>query len=321
MAIKISGTTVIDDSFNIRNVGVATATTFVGNLTGTATTTLSIEPSVYATTTQMVGLGTTASATIGFSTITVVSSTGIVVGDTVVGPGISVGTKVSGIAGTSVTLDTPVIVGIGTTSGSATQVSFYSSTKVINPGIAGPGTAKAWVTYEGGISEGVFPGGATTVSRAASSTTATFTTTNNHGLIIGNYVYVKTGVVAKLYLVTGVAGPKTFTITTVESTLISAGTVATFFVYKIYNSFNVGTVTSETGVIRSQSGIFVNFASKMPSAFYCPLVFGLNNMYAGIHRDYPKTSANFALTWYNPNGGVGPGSGEYDGQHSVVVFG
>ena len=37
MAIKISGTTVIDDSRNIQNIGVATATTFVGNLTGNAT--------------------------------------------------------------------------------------------------------------------------------------------------------------------------------------------------------------------------------------------------------------------------------------------
>ena len=37
MAIKISGTTVIDDSRNIQNIGVATATTFVGALTGNAT--------------------------------------------------------------------------------------------------------------------------------------------------------------------------------------------------------------------------------------------------------------------------------------------
>jgi hypothetical protein len=38
MAIKVSGTTVIDDSRNIQNVGVVTATNFVGNLTGTAST-------------------------------------------------------------------------------------------------------------------------------------------------------------------------------------------------------------------------------------------------------------------------------------------
>ncbi len=316
MAIKISGTTVIDNSFNIRNVGVATATTFVGNLTGTATTTLSIDPSGYATAAQMVGLGTTASATIGFSTITVRSSTGIVVGDTVVGLGIVVGTKVSGIAGTSVTLDTPVMSGIGTTSGIATPITFYSSTKVINPGIAGPGTAKAWVTFNAGL-EGVFPGGATTVSRAASSTTATFTTTNNHGLIVNNYVYVKTGVVAGLYLVTSVAGLKTFTITTVASTLISAGTVATFFVLKIHNTFNVGTVTNQSGVIRVQSN-FVNFASKMSSEFYCPTGMGYFYNYFTQSSSSPKTSASISMSLWNYGGA--PVGVDFDGQFSIVVF-
>jgi len=38
MAIKISGSTIIDDSRNIVNAGVVTATSFVGNVTGTATT-------------------------------------------------------------------------------------------------------------------------------------------------------------------------------------------------------------------------------------------------------------------------------------------
>lgn len=38
MAIKVSGTTVIDDSRNIQNVGVVTASSFVGSLTGTAST-------------------------------------------------------------------------------------------------------------------------------------------------------------------------------------------------------------------------------------------------------------------------------------------
>jgi hypothetical protein len=37
MAIKISGSTIIDDSRNIVNAGVVTATSFVGDVTGTAT--------------------------------------------------------------------------------------------------------------------------------------------------------------------------------------------------------------------------------------------------------------------------------------------
>ena len=43
MAIKISGTTVIDDSRNMQNVGIITATTFVGALTGTASSATSAE--------------------------------------------------------------------------------------------------------------------------------------------------------------------------------------------------------------------------------------------------------------------------------------
>ena len=37
MALKVSGTTVIDDNRNIQNVGVITATTFNGNVTGNLT--------------------------------------------------------------------------------------------------------------------------------------------------------------------------------------------------------------------------------------------------------------------------------------------
>ena len=68
MAIKISGTTVIDDSRNIQNIGVATATTFVGALTGTATTatglsgTPNITVGVITATTLKVGTGVTINA-------------------------------------------------------------------------------------------------------------------------------------------------------------------------------------------------------------------------------------------------------------------
>ena len=49
MAIKISGTSVIDDNRQIGNIGIATATTFSGNVTGTAVT------SVTFTSTQTTG--------------------------------------------------------------------------------------------------------------------------------------------------------------------------------------------------------------------------------------------------------------------------
>jgi hypothetical protein len=38
MAIKVSGTTVIDDSRNMQNIGIITATTFIGALTGNSST-------------------------------------------------------------------------------------------------------------------------------------------------------------------------------------------------------------------------------------------------------------------------------------------
>jgi len=61
MAIKISGTTVIDDSRNIQNIGVATATTFSGNLTGNVTgnaTGLSGSPSITVTGINASGVST-----------------------------------------------------------------------------------------------------------------------------------------------------------------------------------------------------------------------------------------------------------------------
>jgi len=65
MAIKISGTTVINDSRNIENIGIATATTFSGNITGVAAT---------FTSNIIIGAGSTAAPSI---TPTGDSNTGI----------------------------------------------------------------------------------------------------------------------------------------------------------------------------------------------------------------------------------------------------
>lgn len=45
MAIQVSGTTVIDDSRNIQNVGIITATTFNGALSGNSTTASTLQTS------------------------------------------------------------------------------------------------------------------------------------------------------------------------------------------------------------------------------------------------------------------------------------
>ena len=91
MAIKISGTTVIDDSRNIQNIGVATATTFSGNLTGNVTgnaTGLSGTPNLnvgIVTATSFSGSG---SGLTGVST-NFVASIGIQSAGTVIGAGIT----------------------------------------------------------------------------------------------------------------------------------------------------------------------------------------------------------------------------------------
>lgn len=68
MAIQISGTTVIDNSRNIQNIGVATATTFVGALTGTATT--------------ATGLSGTPNITVGTIAATSLNASGVVTATT-----------------------------------------------------------------------------------------------------------------------------------------------------------------------------------------------------------------------------------------------
>jgi hypothetical protein len=67
----------------------------------------------------------------------------------------------------------------------------------------------------------VFAGGASTVTRVATTTLCTVTTTDASGLITGDTVYAITGVVPGLYTVT-VLTSTTFTFTTVETTALSA---------------------------------------------------------------------------------------------------
>ena len=124
---------------------------------------------------------------------------------------------------------------------------------------------KAWVNFDGTAS-GTFAGGASTVTRVASSTTATVTTTNAHGLITGNTVYALTGVAAGSYTVT-VLTSTTFTITTVATTALSAVSI-TFAVNSIRASYNVSSI-ADNGV----GDYTVNFTTAMVDANYCA-VFG-----------------------------------------------
>jgi len=80
MAIKIAGTTVIDDSRNIQNIGVITATSFVGDgsaLTGVANTDFIVGTSITMTTGTFTG-NVSIAGTLTYEDVTNVDSIGII---------------------------------------------------------------------------------------------------------------------------------------------------------------------------------------------------------------------------------------------------
>lgn len=130
------------------------------------------------------------------------------------------------------------------------------------PGSAPMYTCRAWVNFDATVA-GTFAGGASTVTRNNGSTTATVTTTNPHGLIVGNVVYATSGVVAGAYAITNVPSPTTFTFTTAATTSLSVVAI-TFQFRKIKAAGNVSSVAYV------QTGYFyVNMAIALPDANYC----------------------------------------------------
>jgi hypothetical protein len=102
MAIKVSGTTVIDDNRNIQNVGVITATSFVGNgsgLTGagsTVTDDTSTNSTFYPLFTSTTS-GTVTASKVSTTKLTFNPSTGLVVAGIVSATGIgTLGTNGTG---------------------------------------------------------------------------------------------------------------------------------------------------------------------------------------------------------------------------------
>jgi hypothetical protein len=113
--------------------------------TGTIATTADITSSANtATASDITGVNTTATVTSGTTAMTVGSGTGIVAGMYVVAQGITPGTTVSTIVGTTVTLS----ANAGATL-SAAPVTFYSVAKLVTPGSIGGQTCRAWVNFNG----------------------------------------------------------------------------------------------------------------------------------------------------------------------------
>ena len=90
------------------------------------------------------GVHTTGSITSGTASLTVASATGIVAGMVVTGEGITPGTTVSSINGTSVTLS----ANAGSTL-SSDPVGFYDNSKALSPGSVGGQLCRAWANFDG----------------------------------------------------------------------------------------------------------------------------------------------------------------------------
>jgi hypothetical protein len=97
-----------------------------------------------ATRTDINGIHTTGSITSGTASLTVASATGISQGMVVVGEGITPGTTVASISGTTVTLS----ANAGATL-SSDPVGFYDNTKALSPGSVGGQLCRAWVNFDG----------------------------------------------------------------------------------------------------------------------------------------------------------------------------
>jgi hypothetical protein len=122
---------------------------------------ISFHSDVMATTAQVQGVyttATTAKATNAnqLTSVTAVSGyslNNISVGDYVTGEGIRVGTTVSAISGTTITLYHPDgdALSSSMTDLSGDPVSFYNSTKALSAGTVAGGLCRAWVNYNTSI--------------------------------------------------------------------------------------------------------------------------------------------------------------------------
>ena len=105
---------------------------------------------IYASNSDIFGVSASAN-TFGNNIIIVVGNTStIFVGDIVSGSNLAPNTVVTGFNSPPSGRSNITISNAAAGSNTNTAVSFYSSTKVVSPGIAGPGLCKAWVNFDGG---------------------------------------------------------------------------------------------------------------------------------------------------------------------------
>jgi hypothetical protein len=104
----------------------------------------------YASTSEVQGTHTTFSGSHSdtATTINLASVSGISAGDYVVGEGIATGTTVSSVGASSVVISAGLDTdGVGIAGGE--PISFYKSTKALNPGLVAGQLCRAWVNFNG----------------------------------------------------------------------------------------------------------------------------------------------------------------------------
>ena len=132
-------------SATVTGSNIASATVTGSNIASNTLTESNIASSSYATTAQSAGTNTTGSITSGTTALTVASGTGTNNGDQVVGEGITPGTTVSSGGGTT----SIVLSANANTTLSSKPVTFYNTTKLLNPATVGGQLCRAWVNFNG----------------------------------------------------------------------------------------------------------------------------------------------------------------------------
>ena len=247
---------------------------------------------------------TTGTGTNGTTTLTVASGSGIANGDYLAGPGIIGGTKVASGGGTT-TLTTDLNLS-GTTTNA--PIVAYDPTSILNPGIIGPGVAKAgFMVMYGPGTVNSSPFGTCTATRIAAQTLVTITTQRPHNLLSGHWVYCTTGAIsgitATFYKVTATPSPTTFQFNTGASTAVSAQAI-TFSTLNLSRAFNIHSIPGNT----SNTSNLINFATDLGTN-YIPMVTAITGGNGAPTPFFTAatsylTNVSMSFTWYNQASGV-----------------
>ena len=133
----VSGNNIVENAIRANNI---VANTITANLFSTT---------IYASNNDIMGISANAN-TFGNTIIIVAGNTSTIsVGDIVAGANVFPGTTVLSFNSPPSNRSNITVSKALAGSNTNTAVQFYSSTKVISPGIAGPGLCKAWVNFDG----------------------------------------------------------------------------------------------------------------------------------------------------------------------------